>query len=180
MAASATDVVSVAEAKEELRLQDNSRDSLVESHIASAVSFISELLEAPLVDRIEDFQADIPAPNDPIRVRVYKPRMITSLKYWGPADSMRVAAPQTLTGYGVLLKASKDTASRYLIYPPEAGWPDTLQGSHFAIRIKRGMDATDGIKQAVLIGVSNLFDGFPLSESDSIIYLIAPYRRGDA
>ena len=126
MATNALDIVSLATMKSELRIPaaETDHDTLLTSHIANAVSFVSRPLRVPLLDRAEGFRCSRPTDSAiPIVLPTDGVRSVGSVRYWTADGSLR-EAPDGSIAVGTLGRLV--AGSGFEIYPPADGWPRYL------------------------------------------------------
>lgn len=177
MATDATDVLSLDEAKRELRVEGTDHDTLITAHLEVAVQHVSDYIDQPLLDTADEVVASIPCDSDmPVEVRRSAVKSVQSVQYWEPDGSLNADPGGTQSIVGRLEQVSNTHI--YRIWPPDGGWPDALDESYFIVNLTRGLEATKSIKQAVAIVLTQLYDGVE-EESQSMKWLLAPYKRGD-
>lgn len=188
MAVSATDILSLTELKDELRINyagHTSDDNLLTGIIAHAVDVVSEDTGLPLVDKLYDAYAPFPVENfHPLRICVKDfvfdvNNAAHTIKYWSSANTL-----QSLPDGGILssnLGRIVHVPEGLLIYST-VGWPtDVLTDSNAEVIGSVGIDIDlipQGIKAAVIIMARHLYSGdaeFPARSSYD--RLIHPYRR---
>ena len=192
MAAAGTDIVSLNEIKTELRLGGDTdgsraayteRDDLLTAQIDAAVSFVSKSISSPLVDVTETLH--IP-PQQGVLALWFPARHVKSLgdpiRYWSPSGALR-DEPDGTIAVSDLGRRFQRTEHMYEIWPPADGWPETLGNSLLQIQLKRGLDlddTTQALKQAVILCVRQLFDGYrEIRPTEAFYALITPWRRYD-
>ena len=175
MATNSLDVVSLATMRSELRIPDDSHDALLIGQINSAVSFVSEQIRAPLLDRAEGFRCRRPADSYPIVIPSNNVRRVSSVKYWSDAGNLN-AYPDGSIGVSTLGRLEQDR-SGFAIYPPTAGWPEVLPNSLIEILVVRGMNAPAALGAAVILCVRQLYDGYrQIRPTEAFSALIDPFR----
>ena len=128
MATNSLDIVSLATMRSELRITVDDHDALLIRQINSAVSFVSEALRAPLLDRAEGFRCRRPGdPTYPIVIPSVGVRSVASVKYWTP-DGNLGAYPNGSISVPTLGRFEQSKRG-FAIYPPSAGWPEVLPNS---------------------------------------------------
>lgn len=175
MATNALDIVSLATMRSELRIPDDSHDALLLGQINSAVSFVSEPLRAPLLDRAEGFRCRRPADSYPIVIPSKGVRRVSSVKYW-TADGNLNAYPDGSIDVSTLGRL-EESGSGFAIYPPTAGWPEVLASSQIEILVIRGMNAPAALQAAVVLCVRQLYNGYrEIRATEAFWALIDPFR----
>ncbi len=182
MATEAIEVVSLEEMKAELPAASH-REEALKVQIASAVSFVSRLIEAPLVDITETIH--IPRPADahwPLAFRALAVKSVDKVEYWTPSGNLREDPDGTAienAQLGRLVSRNRDNT----LYPPGEGWPDILPDSPLVLTVTRGLEFGDehkALKQAVILLVRQFYDGFnEMRPTSAVFALIAPWRRYD-
>ena len=177
MATNALDIVSLATMKSELRIpaSEPEHDVLLTRQIASAVSFVSKHLRAPLLDRAEVFRSSRPSDAaTPIVLPTGSVRSVGSVKYWTAGGAIR-EAPDGAIDVDTLGRLV--ALSGFQIYPPAAGWPLVLGGSLIEIMLTRGMDAPEALRAATVLCVRQLYDGYrEIRPTEAFYALMAPFR----
>ena len=177
MAADALDIVSLAAMKDELRIPaaETAHDTLLTSHIANAVSFVSRPLRVPLLDRAEGFRCSRPADSDtPIVLPTDGVRSVGSVRYW-PVDGSLREAPGGTIDVGTLGRLV--AGSGFEVYPPADGWPLVLDNSHIEIVVTRGQDTPEALRSAVILCVRQFYDGYRnIRPTEAFYALMTPYR----
>ena len=185
MAASPTDFLSVASMKSELRLPAsiNEHDSLIAAQIARAVSFVSERLGYPLVDRGERCLLAPPNDSTPFRYSAGRgrnslvSRELAQIRYWATDGELR-SEPDTTLALADLGRRFRFGRSHF-VYPPAAGWPAVLAGSSFEVTVNAGVPALNipaGIVSAIVLAVRQLYDGnHEIRPNSAIDSFLAPF-----
>ena len=192
MADLATEIVSVLEIKREFRLggeTDASRDAYVEqdalfeSQIQSAVSFVSQHIDAPLVDTPETLFVAAPTKDCPISLRAFAVKSVEKIYYWTPQSSLRLDPDGEILESSLGRNGYEPPDRHYWIWPPDGGWPQILRDSRMKVEVKRGLDitgSTQALKHAVILLVRQLYDGYrEIRPTEAFYALIAPWRRYD-
>ena len=183
MAATALEVVSAEEIKRELRLEvsDSDQDELLESQIAAAVSLVARQISTPLVDVTETIHVPRPPADQPLCFRALAVKAVLQIHYWTPAGALRDPADGMIDKAELGRRVSRDRSNT--LYPPPAGWPEILDGSLLALKVKRGLELsaqTKALKQAVILCVRQFYDGYrEIRPTEAFYALIAPFRRYD-
>ena len=177
MAAHALDIVSLATMKSELRIPSPGieHDVLLTGQIAAAVSFVSNSLRIPLLDRSEGFRCSRPSyAHTPIILPTDGVLGVGSIKYWTAAGSLR-EAPDGTIAVGTLGRLVE--YSGFVIYPPAAGWPEVLDNSLIEIVVTRGMTTPPALRSAVVLCVRQFYDGYrEIRPTEAFYALIDPWR----
>ena len=175
MATNALEVVSLATIRSELRIPDNSHDALLLGQINSAVSFVSEPLRAPLLDRAEGFRCSRPADSYPIVIPSANVRSISSIKYWTATGNLRLEPDGSIDVS--TLGRLQESDGGFVIYPPAAGWPEVLADSLIEITVIRGMNTPAALQAAVVLCVRQLYNGYrDIRPTEAFWALIDPFR----
>ena len=179
MATSATDIISLNEAKRQVGISedDTSDDANVTSAISGAVGVAQSFLEIPLLDvnetlRETDRQICFYSASQPIMVRardIYpappnpNPDSLTdgieAIRYWTTDQEIREEAGGTIDV--ATLGRRVESWPSTLIYPPDDGWPERLSQTGFEIDVRRGYEIKTGqedIKSAILILTQMIYD----------------------
>ena len=183
MAASATDVISVARIKDELRIPagTDSQDTLLENQIEAAVSFVSAVLRGPLVDQTEKYYLAPVTGEGPLIFSSPMLKTITEIKFWTPSGALRSDPNGTIAGADL----GRVTIGRYdwqthEVFPTASGWPDTLTDSLFELTVIRGMDITPktaALRSAAVLCVRQLYDGYrQIRPTEAFLKITAPFR----
>ena len=153
MASGASDIVTLARMKTELRIPATitDHDLIIEGQINSAISWVSESTGHPLIDVTKNVY-ECPYGDEPILISTHFAKSLTRIKYWDADGDLNSAPNMTLSG-ATLQNRIFGIAS---IYPPATGWPDILTGSRFEITIVEGFDIT--VASEVLGNCGNLVD----------------------
>lgn len=183
MANSATDIISLADAKDQLRIDGDDQDELVLAAIDGAVSWVSSYLRMPLVDRTQTF--DLPESlvtgDRPATVKSPFVRSVSSIAYWLPTQELREDAGGSVDAATLgRIEPNRSIFYRSDIYPPAAGWPDMLRGSKVIITATVGRDIADhetGITHAVILAIRQHYEQPEWSQqSAAMLALLAQYR----
>ena len=186
MVTKAVEVVSVADIKAELRITDyNGHDSLLSNQIAAAVSFVSRSTTRTILEETRKVQCLLPLTLTPIRLRLFDIISVEAFKYWSADGALRDDTDGTLEVDDLGRRGYLDPTApvpRYEIWPPADGWPEALPASRAQITLKFGIDdAADippSLRQAVILGVRQLYDGYrEIRPTEAFYALIAPWRR---
>ena len=166
MAASATDIISVARIKDELRIPagTDSQDTLLESQIEAAVSYVSHPLRGPLVDRSETYYLPPIRGEGPLIFASPLMKSLTEIKYWTPTGALRLDPDGTIARSDLgRLHVERYDWQTHEVFPPVGGWPETLADSLIELTVVRGMDITPetvALRSAVILCVRQLYDGY--------------------
>ena len=177
MATDALDVLSLARAKSELRinLAETDHDTLLTDLIASGVSFVSAPLRAPLLDRAEGFRCFRPGDSaTPIVLPTDSVRSVGSVRYWTVNGALR-KAPDGMVAVGTLGRRVQHGG--YVIYPPTSGWPVVLANSLIEVVVTRGMNTPPALRSAVALCVRQLYDGYrEIRPKEAFWAMLEPWR----
>ena len=179
MARTSLDIVSLQRAKRELEIPDvaSDHDALLEDQIAAAVSWISEQVSAPLVQRRDSFRLDCPPRADePAILRAGYVQRILRARYWSDGAALR-GAPDgeiTDTDLGEFVRLSDGVSE---IWPPSDDWPERERGSPLVIETVRQVHPTPGgLVAACVVALRQLYDGVQdIRPSATMRALWAPY-----
>ena len=183
MAASALDILSLAELKAELRIaaEESEHDSLLIGHIGAAVAFVGRFLRAPLVDSIERHRCTTPGTDRPLAIRADHVQSLSAIRYWPDGTALR-EEPSTIAVAD--LGRREQVGKWYCIYPPADGWPEAETGSMLEVDLTRSIlltPRTVALRQAVILCARALYDAEPMIKPTASMYaLIFPWRRLDA
>ena len=156
--AAALEVVTVAQAKDELRIpQDNTElDAQIERQIEAAVAFCGDKTGRPFLDTKEQFTRCVTyGESDP----VFGPGDVLSLtkvSYYLPDDSLWEAPTGVLDGVYY-----RSITRNTMFYPPGGKWPDRSY-DQFVFEVVRGVPAAEipkAISAAAIIMLRMFFDG---------------------
>ena len=190
MAADALEIVSLDEIKTELRLggedeasrtAHDAHDTILKGQIGAAVSFVSRLISAPLVDVTETIHVRAPSADAPLVIALPYVKAVESVKYWTPDGDLRDEPDGEIDV--TTLGRKRSFERRYWVWPGANGWPKVLPGSLLAAEIKRGIDIaaeTRALKQAVIVCVRQFYEGYrEIRPTEAFYALIDPWRRYD-
>ena len=180
MADNAEAVLALDDLKRELRipLQDHEHDELILAQRDAAVSFVSVYLRAPLVDS-DDVLRPLRPGDATAPLVVYAPHVqsMAPVRFWTAASSLRLDPDGeiALADLGRTVQAG----ARFVLWPPSAGWPDVLEGSHLEIELRRGIDPTPrSLAQAVILAAREFHNGYHSITGTAAMYaLIHPWRQ---
>ena len=184
MAASATDVLSVSDMKEELRIPGatTSHDDLLERQIESAVSFIQVSLRAPLVDEVDVYRLEpVAGMREPLIFGAPALKRIENLEFWTTSGSSISDPDGHIDGadLGRLAFGQYDWQTHGL-YPTSSGWPDTLPDTAFQLTVTRGIDITPetaALRSATILLVRQLYDGYrQIRPNEAFLRILAPFK----
>ena len=178
MAVNALDIVSLATMKSELRIEnETAHDILLTGQIASAVSFVSAPLRAPLLDRAEGFRCWRPSdPKHPIVIPTTNVRRVSSLQYWA-TDGNLGAYPSGSIDVSTLGRLQQSEGG-FAIYPPVTGWPVVLDNSLIEIVLIRGLTTPPALRSAVMLCVRQLYDGYrEIRSTEAFWAMLEPWRN---
>lgn len=166
MAAAATDILSLADAKLQLRIDGDDHDSLVTTAIGAAVSHVSAVTRLPLVDHSKTIYRAPPASSDAVMtIEDAYLKTITEWTYITPDQNMQADRAGTIT-IADLGRIETDMHGYTHIQPPVAGWPD--MSNRYGVRpttqkivYTRGYTPAaheDRIKQAVILVMRDFYE----------------------
>ena len=114
----------------------------------------------------------------PIEARALKE--VSRIRYWSENGALRTDPTESVDTNDIGRIDSKDEPWN-LVYPPASGWPDRLENSLFELQVVRGIDIddeTEALKQALVLLVRQLYDGFhEFTATNAVMALIAPWRK---
>ena len=179
MAAAATDWLSLADAKADMRLATDEDDALIEAFIDSAVSFVSVRCDLPLLDGMRRATVPIPvARREPVTVRSGGFNDVVKISYWLPDQDVSEAPTGEVKAGRV-----EDAGHRFIRIWPGEDWPGaTLADYPFAVvEFSEGLNAANpkfaGIRQALKLLVAKYHRGdLVMAEGSAVDALLAPYR----
>ena len=196
MAATALEVVPREEIKLELRIlaRDTDHDTILESQISAACSFVSRQVETPLVDVTETIYVPRPATHEPLTFRALAVKQVEEVGYWTSTGTLRSDPDGEVDVATLGRHVVHDRIN--VLYPPSDGWPEVLEGSLLMLTVIRGLDllrakANDpnmtevkpeymALKQAVILCVRQFYEGYrEIRPTEAFYALIAPWRRYD-
>ena len=177
MASSAIDIVSVADAKKQLRIDEDSSDNdeIVRETIESAVDFIDNALIVPLID--VTFDIELPYPKDkesPVFFNRDFITTVTSVKYWSNGANGSSSPDQVVetADLGRVVKRQNEKFKETFIsavYPPSTGWVEWNVGewTPFQASVALGITTVPRtIRQAIIAIMRRMYDGY--WETDSM------------
>ena len=166
MPSTALDVLSLADAKAQLRITVDDHDALITGHIEAAVAFVVKKTHSPLLD--ETYTTDV---KRPVRDRrmvfgrgVFDITEVVSVAYWEPTQALR-EAPTGSIDVGDLGRLDRVYYSfdvdAWHLWPPADGWPKVLDDSLIKLELKRSVtEVPPALRTAVLLAVRQLYQGF--------------------
>ena len=162
MASSATDILSLADAKHEFQVEDSdvSEDTRVGGIINQAVSLVGRLSGLPLVDRSMEAFATLGGTTDPVLLPRHV-KSIISVKYWESEDEVRAEPTHTVSGTLGRMQAVEHKGT--LLYPPADGWPAPYTGV-LLVTCNVGVDldnTNEDIRTAVILVARQIYNGHP-------------------
>ena len=187
MAANPTDILSVADAREQLRVGADA-DSLIATAIEQAVYYVATLTGLPLLDVQEDVYARIPVTEKSAAfLPVLDVMAVRTFQYWQNSQHLRESPNGSFD-------LSDDTAENYAVlrlddpgldYTPlwrsNADWPSFLPLSKVKVGVTRGIDLAGvhrPIKQAVILMMRQFFESPERFESSfAVNALLEPLKR---
>lgn len=184
MAATALDIVSVPDMKEELRIPGatTSQDALLKRQIESAVSYCQHGLRAPLIDVVNVYRlTPVTGTTAPLIFAAPALKAVEHLDYWTPTGS-EIAAPNGRIGGADLgrLAFGRYDWQTHGLSPTTSGWPETLPDTVFLLSAKRGIDITPetaALRSAVILLVRNLYDGYrQIRTNEAFLRILKPFK----
>ena len=186
---SATAVVSLAEAKRELRDPPDSADALITAHIAAAVNYIEAWLSRPIL-RVNRECDVLATGKNPMIFRLNDAYDVRSIKYWSDEDAFRLEPDESVVDREASPVVPLSEVGRveygkwpnfvHCIYQPGGdGWPDAYQDT-FRVVMYAGIDIAKatGLKQAIILGVRQLWDGHAeVTMNNAMEWLANPWKR---
>lgn len=119
-------------------------------------------LGAPLVDRTIRLRGRVVGDRDrPVTVRQVGLRSVSAIRYWSEDGDFR-RDPDAAVAISDLGRVYPVGKTCLLIWPPAAGWPETLENSNLQIDLVQGIELsarTDQLRQAVVLMVRFLYLG---------------------
>ena len=165
MPSTALEVLSLADAKAQLRVTVPDHDALITGHIEAAVAFVAKKTHVPLLD--ETYTADVKRPvSDRPMVfgwQVFDITGVISVAYWEPTQALREAPTGSIdvADLGRLDHWRHYKGDRWHLWPPAAGWPKVLSESLINLELKRSVtEVPPALRTAVLLAVRQLYEGF--------------------
>lgn len=153
----ASELISVQEASDQLRIDSSTTEGGLPQKIASATRAIEDILGFAVIDAIRDVSAlddgGIPSSSTAI-IEIGEAKVISAsvIHFDGSADQSEDAA--RVSSFGV--------NERTLIYPPSGGWSEGLIGSYprdVRYRLSVGAQVIEPIwKEAGLMLLTSLYD----------------------
>ena len=178
MVARATDILSVTDAADALRIDDLTPAIRLQltADIEAAVQFVGEYLGYPLLDRTMMALAERPAiASNPIWVESVYVKAVTGILYWAPDQDLReepaglvpvavdMDAEPPITADDIIGRVAQSDRYTTAIYPPKAGWPAVLSMSKFSITYTEGLadplPHLQGIRRAVATLTAGFYEG---------------------
>ena len=162
MAVSATDILSLADAKHEFQVEDSdvSEDTRVGGIINQAVSLVGRISGLPLVDR-EKGSFVIPNPLAVVFFPFLHVKAVVSVKYWEDESEARTDPTHTVSD--TLGRTQIVPYKGTLIYPPANGWPGAYNGV-LLVTCNVGVDldnTNEDIRTAVILVARQIYNGHP-------------------
>ena len=166
MPSTALDVLSLADAKAQLRITVDDHDALITGHIEAAVDFVVKSTSIPLLD--DTYTANV---ERPVRAEypvvfgwgVFDIAEVVSVAYWEPTQALREAPTGSIdvADLGRIDHVRNYKGDRWHLWPQAAGWPEVLDDSLIKLELKRSMtEVPPALRTAVLLAVRQLYQGF--------------------
>ena len=177
MAVSAIDIISVADARKQLRIDETGEDNdeIVLSAIEGAVDFIDNALVVPLIDVTFDVELAYPKDNEsPLYFDRDFIKSVTSVKYWSDGENGSSSPDQVVetADLGRVVKRQNEKFRETFIsavYPPSTGWVDwnVDASTPFQATVALGITTVPRtIRQAIIAIMRRMYDGY--WETDSM------------
>jgi uncharacterized phiE125 gp8 family phage protein len=168
--AAASKPVTTAEAKLHCRVDGSDEDSLIDSYIAAATSFVENYTGRALISQtweqvLDDFSDAMQLPKGPVQ-------SVTSIKYFDTAE-----AEQTLAADQYVLDNVSDPA--WIVRPDDVTYPDVADGvNNVIIRFVAGYTLLPAeIKAAILLLISAWYDNRSTGDiADTVHALLSNHR----
>lgn len=181
MAGAATDVLSLAALKRELRIDpaETCEDEILSAQLQDAVSWVGSWLWAPLVDRtVVEWCIRPSDAAAPVLIERHSVKS-ASIRYWSSAGDLR-EEPDGAIAAAALGRIAWDPQGVTEIWPPADGWPTVLHASELEVSVVHGLDITPetmGLRQAVIVYARARYDGHVDDHvHDACFTLMAPWR----
>lgn len=172
MATEATDILSLADAKLQLRADDGIADvdNLVTQAVKSAVGYIEKETGLPLIERQDVYEAPMRGKSLAVIVRARHITAVTEVKYWQTSQEAR-EEPTGDVPVANLGRRKEDRIKGWtLIWPPADGWPDMLGCSLIRFTVTRSYELNESkdehLRQAIILMTRNFYDQPERFESD--------------
>ena len=181
MAANELAVLSLANAKAELRIEasDTDGDALVTRHVKAAVSFVEGRLGRALVRASRQWRVPCPG-GDREGIAIWAPDLDmadASVALYPSTASDEGAARRTIPKASITAWRVSDKRHWYQLLPASGGWGDRNPSLPAVVSAHVEMDPIPlAVEQAVARGVVALYDGVSLSEQHSLLALLRPHR----
>ena len=179
-----TDVVSVERMARELRLPTpvpETTSGLLAEHVASAVAWVSDVVERPLLRRPWRTRAARPAdPHRPLELTV-PPGGVAVVEITGHAPEDDLSGPPGVVLQPAEIGRLEDARDRLSEawgcvrqWPPAGGWPDVEDG--FVVELVSLAEPPAAVAQAVVLIARDLWHGTD-TQAGAAKRLLAPYMR---
>ena len=180
MAQTATDVLSLARAKRELAIDASVKDddSLLLEQIAVAVGWVSDYLDAPLIQERQLWPAVDPCrDDDPIYLEERYVEQILGVRYWADGTALREESDGTVSATD-LGRAVKRGPTLWQIWPPADGWPARESRSEILVAAVRQMHPLPAaVVSGCIIALRQLYDGIQDIRPTSMLRaILSPYH----
>ena len=172
MATQPTEILSVDEAKAQLRIDDDDTDMLLNAAIAAAVADAARRIGRPLIDRELVLQAKRPEKRLPLAVPTpYMRAMpLPVIRYWEPEQELRENPTGEVDAATLGRTDPVADLPNTLIYPPAAGWPDSLRESTYQVTVTVGWDVPeadgDSLVQAIALLTRHYYEAPDMMEAE--------------
>ena len=168
MATTAIEILSLAEAKQQLWIDNDSQDLQIILAIQSAVHYVSIMTGLPLIVKQTIYPVCPPIDEkSPIRLQfrflrpqTNQPKGISSIQYWDPTKEKR-DGPTIYIDVNTIGYIRNFNSLPVEVYPPDNGWPSVLEGTEFIFTINQEYtlnDEGDTVKQAVILMTRQFYE----------------------
>lgn len=162
MASSALGVVSLDQAKFELRIDGDDQNADITNVVASAVEWVQVDSGLPLIDDVMVLHVD-PASRSDLPVLLETNYVLSAqAAYWTQSSEGQREDPDAyISGLGRLVPSSMPRAT--WLWPPDEGWPgDRKSGTPIQVTATRGFTTTPPLAVSCCLSMLRLlWDGTP-------------------
>ena len=181
MAQTALEVLSLDRARRELGIPLSVTDdnALLTGQIGAAVDWVSQYLDAPLVQVIEArFGGDPVRADCPVTVAARYLEHVLRVRYWSDGAALR-DGPDLTVDNADLGRITQVASDFFEIWPPTDGWEERQRGSRILVDCVRDVDPiNEGILAGCVIVLRQLYDGIQdIRPSATFRALLAPYEK---
>ena len=184
MPSTALEVLTLADAKAQLRVTVPDHDALITGHIEAAVDFVAMTTHVPLLDETYTTDAERPVRAEyPVVFgwRVFDIAEVISVAYWEPTQQLREDPTGSIVvaDLGRLDHVRNYKGDRWHLWPQATGWPEVLGDSLIKLELKRSVtEVPPGLRTAVLLAVRQLYEGFyEIRMTNAMFTFIKPSKR---